>query len=92
MGDEYVDGPLHDEKREKQLKIITIWKNYGGITILNHNLCDLHKLGWVFFCFSFPYIHFTIHIFLTLKAGAHNPEGTTSIRSCHGDFYKPVYF
>ena len=45
MGDEYVDGPIHDQKREKQLKVITVWKNYGGITILNHDLCELHKHG-----------------------------------------------
>ena len=45
-----------------------------------------------YFCFSFLYIHFTIHIFLILKAAAHNPEGTTSMRSCHDDFYEPVYF
>ena len=92
MGDEYVHGPLHVQKREKQLKIITIWKNYGGITILNHDLCELHKHGWVFLCFSFLYIHFTIHIFLTLKAAAHKPEKATSMRSCYGDFYEPVYF
>ena len=51
VGDEYVDDPLHVQKREKQLKIITIWKNYGGITILNHDLSELHKHGWVFLFF-----------------------------------------
>jgi len=61
VGDEYVDGPLHDQKREKQLKIITIWKNYGGITILNHDFCELHKHGGVFLFFislySFSHSH-----------------------------------
>ena len=59
--------------------------------ILNHYLCELHKRGWVFlFCVSL--YSFTIHIFLTLKAGAHNPEGATSMRSFHDVFKDQFIF
>ena len=39
-------APYMIKKEKKQLKIITIWKNYGEITILNYDLCELYKLGW----------------------------------------------
>ena len=51
MGDEYVDGPVHDPKRRKKLKRKTIWKILEGTMILKNELCDLHKHGWVFLFF-----------------------------------------
>ena len=62
MGDEYVDGPIHDQKGEKTIKNNNDLKNYGGITILNNDLCQLHKHGWVFLFFISLYSFYHSHL------------------------------